>query len=44
MKYFVKGTETSNFNLNIVKRENSDLYSLTWTIGDNCDITWNWTY
>ena len=35
VKYFVKGTETSNFNLNIVKRENSDLYSLTWAIGDN---------
>jgi len=35
VRYFVKGTETSNFNLNIIKKEDNDPYSLTWAIGDN---------
>lgn len=35
VRYFVKATETSNFNLNIIKKENNDLYLLTWSIGDN---------
>jgi hypothetical protein len=35
VRYFLKGNEISNFNLNIRKKESCDLYSLTWAIEDN---------
>jgi len=34
VRYFVKGTEINNFNLNITKKEHNELYSLTWAIED----------